>query len=102
MCKSQSGSRHAASIEMLFFIFIDLVFGFVADKQKASSPGVKESAAVKRTPSTKSNPQSPDSINGDIGMILCVCMCVCVSVSVCVCVGVCVCLCVCVECVCMC
>ena len=61
-------------------ISIDLVFGFVADKQKASSPGVKESAAVKRTPSTKSNPQSPDSINGDIGIILCVCVCVCVCV----------------------
>ncbi|XP_070204322.1 A-kinase anchor protein 10, mitochondrial-like isoform X2 [Littorina saxatilis] len=36
------------------------------DKQKATSPVVKEPVSVKRTPSNRSNPQSPDSINGDI------------------------------------
>ncbi|KAL8574249.1 hypothetical protein ACOMHN_065792 [Nucella lapillus] len=36
------------------------------DKQKASSP--VGSSSLKRSPSTHSNPQSPDSVNGDIGV----------------------------------
>jgi hypothetical protein len=52
-------------------IVIIVINLFVLSDKQAGAKQPKDPVGLKRTPSARSNPHSPDSANGDIGKVFC-------------------------------